>query len=96
MEKVTLNNKELKRSLVLNEVLAETYDPLWTASGPDFRVSSMPLYGVINGFAIEETGSYEIVVEYQAQQGARLAVLVTAAAIILLAPLGLLAGRRAR
>jgi hypothetical protein len=56
----------------------------------------MPLYGVINGFAIEETGSYEIVVEYQAQQGARLAVLVTAAAIILLAPLGLLAGRRAR
>jgi hypothetical protein len=74
--------------------LAETYDPLWTAAGPGFEVSSQPLYGVINGFYIEETGSYELVVEYQAQQGARLGALISAAAAVALIPLGLLLGRR--
>ena len=51
--------------------LAETYDPLWVASGPDFKVSSVPLYGVVNGFFLNRTGAYEIIVEYQAQQWAR-------------------------
>ena len=62
--------------------LAETYDPLWVASSPDVQVSSVPLYGVINGFPISRTGSYEITVEYQAQQWARVGRLVTLAAAI--------------
>jgi hypothetical protein len=75
--------------------LAETYDPLWSATGPGFRISSMPLYGVINGFYVEETGSYEMIVEYQAQQGARLGILITAGVAIMLIPIGLLLTRSA-
>jgi hypothetical protein len=62
--------------------LAETYDPLWVASGPGLQVSSVPLYGVINGFFLDRTGSYEITVEYQIQQWARFGTLLTTAAVI--------------
>ncbi len=57
--------------------LAETYDPLWTASAPGMNISSIPLYGVINGFHIDRVGTYEILVEYQAQQWARIGALFT-------------------
>jgi hypothetical protein len=70
--------------------LAETYDPLWIASGPDLQVSSVPLYGVINGFFMNRTGSYEIDVEYQPQQWARLGTLLTSIAVIGAGPLILL------
>ena len=66
--------------------LAETYDPLWLASGPGFQVSSVPLYGVINGFEIPRTGSYQILVEYQAQQQARLGALLSGVVFISLWP----------
>ncbi len=62
--------------------LAETYDPLWVASGPGLQASSVPLYGVINGFFLDRTGSYEITVEYQIQQWARFGTLLTTAAVI--------------
>jgi len=62
--------------------LAETYDPLWVASGPDLQVSSTPLYGVINGFMLDQTGSYELTIEYQAQQWARFGKLLTSAAAV--------------
>lgn len=70
--------------------LAETYDPLWVVSGPDLQVPSVPLYGVINGFFLNRTGSYEIIVEYQAQQWARFGTLLTSAAVIAVGPLVLL------
>ena len=66
--------------------LAETYDPLWLASGPGFQVSSVPLYGVINGFEIPRAGSYQILVEYQAQQQARLGALLSGVVFISLWP----------
>ena len=66
--------------------LAETYDPLWQASGPGFQVSSLPLYGVINGFEIPRAGSYQITVEYQAQQQARLGTLLSSIVLIGLWP----------
>ena len=66
--------------------LAETYDPLWRASGPGFQVSSLPMYGVINGFEIPRAGSYQILVEYQAQQQARLGTLLSSIAFIGLWP----------
>ena len=76
--------------------LAETYDPLWVVSGLESPVSSIPLYGVINGFFLNRTGSYEITVEYQAQQWARLGTLVTSAAMISVGPLYYLCARSAK
>ncbi len=70
--------------------LAETYDPLWVATGPDVQVHSTLLYGVINGFFFERTGSYEIIVGYEPQQWARLGTLLSALALIAAGPLVLL------
>jgi len=64
--------------------LAEGYDPLWTAyieSGENksnFRISSYPFYGVVNGFYLNKTGNYSLVLEYQPQtwfiQGATISI----------------------
>jgi hypothetical protein len=51
--------------------LAEAFDPLLTAhteNSTDYRVKSHPLYGVVNGFNVNKTGSYSLVVEYQPQR----------------------------
>jgi len=65
---------------------SETYDPLWLATGPGFSSPSAPLYGVINGFDIPRSGSYQILVEYQAQQGARLGAIISAVIVVALGP----------
>jgi hypothetical protein len=85
-------NVQAERPFTL--ALAETYDPLWLASGPGFQVSSVPLYGVINGFEIPRAGSYQILVEYQAQQGARLGTLLSGLIFISLVPIIWLIQRR--
>jgi hypothetical protein len=59
---------------------AETYDPLWAATAAQTVTHSLPLYGVINGFYLDQPGSYSLVVEYQIQQGARVGRLLTALA----------------
>ena len=51
---------------------AESYDPLWEAriykNGKLVeKVRSIPLYSVINGFWINETGNLEIVIRYTPQ-----------------------------
>jgi hypothetical protein len=51
---------------------AEAYDPLWEArvyrDGRKIEVvKSIPLYSVINGFWINETGNLEIVIRYKPQ-----------------------------
>lgn len=51
---------------------AESYDPLWEArvykDGKLVeKVSSIPLYGVINGFYINETGDLKIIIRYKPQ-----------------------------
>lgn len=51
---------------------AEAYDPLWEAriyrDGKLVeKVKSIPLYSVINGFWINETGNLEIVIRYTPQ-----------------------------
>jgi len=51
---------------------AEAYDPLWEAriykDGEKIEtVKSIPLYSVINGFWINETGDIEIVIRYKPQ-----------------------------
>jgi hypothetical protein len=59
---------------------AESYDPFWTAyaihsntgdglsnNDKNFKVNSIPLYGVTNGFYINKTGNYDLVIEYEPQ-----------------------------
>jgi len=51
---------------------AESYDPLWEAriykNGQKIKiVKSIPLYSVINGFWIDQTGDLEIVIRYKPQ-----------------------------
>ena len=47
---------------------AESYDPLWVARTNGQKTSSIPLYSVINGFWIEETGIIDITIEYEPQR----------------------------
>jgi hypothetical protein len=49
---------------------AESYDPLWIAY-VDYnkdKSRSVPLYSVINGFWINKTGEYELIIEYEPQR----------------------------
>jgi hypothetical protein len=66
--------------------LAETFDPLWVASMPGFQRASIPLYGVINGFFLDEPGNYDMILQFEPQQRARLGSLLTALAVIAVVP----------
>ena len=58
---------------------AEAYDPLWiarTTNGDanesnhhdiDVKINSVPLYSVVNGFHVNKTGNYTLIIEYQPQ-----------------------------
>ena len=48
--------------------LTESYDSLWVANVNGRKISSIPLYGVINGFWINQTGVLDIVIEYEPQR----------------------------
>lgn len=48
--------------------LSETHNPSWVCYVNDERISSILLYGVINGFWINQTGQLEIVIEYKPQK----------------------------
>jgi hypothetical protein len=61
---------------------AESYDPLWTAyvdasegnikpkdnKDSSFKINSIPLYGVTNGFYVNKKGDYTLVIEYDPQK----------------------------
>ena len=47
---------------------AEAHDPLWIAHVNGERIESIPLYSVINGFWINQTGQLEITIEYEPQK----------------------------
>lgn len=49
---------------------AQPYDPLWTAHTEDnsYSTNSIPLFSLSNGFYINKTGEYTLVIEYKAQQ----------------------------
>lgn len=61
---------------------AESYDPLWIAysdttksntsevssKNTNFKTSSIPLYGVTNGFFVNKTGDYTLLIEYEPQK----------------------------
>ncbi|MDY6931896.1 MAG: carbohydrate binding domain-containing protein [Halobacteriota archaeon] len=47
---------------------AESYDPLWAAYVGDREYEPIPLYSVINGFLIDETGDVDVTIEYKPQR----------------------------
>jgi hypothetical protein len=47
---------------------AEAYDPLWIAHINGKRIEPIPLYSVINGFWINQTGQLKITIEYEPQK----------------------------
>jgi len=77
---------------------AESYDPLWTAysepsaqdnthSGSkngNFRVNSIPLYGVINGFYVNKTGNYRLIIEYEPEKWVIQGTVISITAIALI------------
>jgi len=72
-------------------VLLESYDPLWEArvykDGELVeRVRAVPVYGIINGFWINQTGNLTIVIRYVPQDWFELGlkVSITTFAILLI------------
>jgi len=66
---------------------AEAYDPLWEAriyKDGKFvkKVRSIPLYSVINGFWINETGNLEIVIRYTPQDWFEIGLVISALTFI--------------
>mgnify|MGYP000568946312 FL=1 len=66
---------------------AEAYDPLWEArvykDGRKIEtVKSIPLYSVINGFWINETGNLEIIIRYTPQDWFEIGLTISAITFI--------------
>ena len=66
---------------------AEAYDPLWEArvykDGKKVEVvKSIPLYSVINGFWIDETGNLEIVIRYKPQDWFEIGLIISVSTLI--------------
>jgi hypothetical protein len=56
--------------------LVDFYDPSWVASVNGKIISSFPLYGVINGFLVNEPGQLNITIEYKSQKWFSYGILV--------------------
>ena len=58
-------------------VFTEAYDPLWVAYVNGEKINSIPLYGVINGFWINQTGQLTITIEYEPQRWFNLGCIIS-------------------
>lgn len=47
---------------------AESYDPRWKAYINGEKIGSIPIYSIINGFWVNQTGLLEIIIEYEPQR----------------------------
>jgi hypothetical protein len=74
--KYVLNIKNATRPYTIS--FAESYDPLWIAYSDTnnkdsnnqegfLRTNSVPLYSIVNGFFINKTGDYTLIIEYKPQ-----------------------------
>jgi hypothetical protein len=61
---------------------AETYDPLWAAYVHGERLDSIPLYSIINGFWINQTGALTISIEYEPQKWFNYGILISITALL--------------
>ena len=69
-------------------VFAESYDPLWEADVYKNgilveKVRSIPVYGVINGFWINQTGNLTIIIRYLPQRWFELGLKISVTAFVL-------------
>jgi len=49
-------------------IFTESYDSSWACHVNGNKISSIPVYGVVNGFWISQTGQLEITIEYEPQR----------------------------
>ena len=45
----------------------ESYDPFWTVDSDEFSIQSFPINSINNGFLINKTGSYTLIIAYKPQ-----------------------------
>ena len=63
-------------------VFAETFDEFWVAQGSGMdKIESVPVYGMLNGFYIEKTGNFSIIIEYEPQQWFNIGASITGISI---------------
>jgi hypothetical protein len=55
---------------------------LWVATFDGEKVSSIPLYSVINGFSIDRTGDLTITIEYEPQRWFYYGLIITIFALV--------------
>lgn len=60
----------------------ESYDPLWVAYSENYFARSIPLYSVINGFYINKTGNYDLVIEFEPQKWFYVGLVITIFSLI--------------
>lgn len=79
-------------------IFAESYEPLWTAyaeigdqndivptsENVNFKVNSVPLYDVINGFHVNKTGDYTLVIEYEPQKWSVQEAMISIISVVLI------------
>ena len=58
-------------------IFAESYDSGWVCYVNGQKIHSIPLYGVINGFYINQTGHLEITIEYEPQRWFNLGCIIS-------------------
>lgn len=75
-----INVQNINNPFILS--FAESYDPLWFANINDKEIKSLPLYSVINGFPIGETGNFEVTIEYKPQRWFNYGAVVSGVAIL--------------
>jgi hypothetical protein len=81
-EKYRVKVKGAKAPFVL--VLSEEYDGKWVATTSDGKKSdSIPMYSTINGFPINKTGDFEVMVEYRPQAWFSLGLAVSLLVLLL-------------
>jgi hypothetical protein len=58
---------------------AETYDAYWSARTQDGRdLKGLPLNGMVNGYSVNRTGNFTIILEYQPQSWFNVGAVITA------------------
>jgi hypothetical protein len=72
----------------------ESYDPLWVVRSNGFFARSFPLYSVINGFHINKTGSYDLVLEYEPQMYFDLGLYISTVSIVIVPVLCIVISRK--
>jgi hypothetical protein len=63
--------------------LPEKFDPMWTAKVDGMNFPSLPLYSSTNGFWINKSGTFEIILDYDPQQWFSFGMYLTIITILL-------------